>query len=311
MRSGTIFKSGCRPTALAMRSLLGSAAALLILAAANAPANGQNAAPVPVQQLSQPTPPGTIMVRGKLVPAPPATTAPATAPGAAPATTPGLATAPTATTATAPAVGPTLAQLGAVDPSKVEPPKPDWPVNNQPTPAKVTWDSQGLAIDANNSRLDAILKEISTQTGAKLDGEVGDERVFGIYGPGPARDVITQLLDGTPYNVLMVGDQGEGTPREIELSNRPKGPAPANRGGGNSNDDDSDYEAQQPQVPQAPLRGAPFQQGNMPPDVQSRQERLEQLREMREQQQQQQGEQQPQQPVQPGQTPQTPPQNQQ
>ena len=33
-----------------------------------------------------------------------------------------------------------------------------------------------------------------------------DQRVFGTYGRGPARDVIAQLLDGSGYDVLMIGD---------------------------------------------------------------------------------------------------------
>ncbi len=52
-----------------------------------------------------------------------------------------------------------------------------------------------------------------------------DQRIFGAYGPGPARDVLSQLLDGSGYNVLMIGDQGQGTPRRIVLSARPAGPA--------------------------------------------------------------------------------------
>ena len=47
-----------------------------------------------------------------------------------------------------------------------------------------------------------------------------DERIFGTYGPGPARDVLSQLLDGSGYNVLMVGDRGAGTPRRIVLTIR-------------------------------------------------------------------------------------------
>jgi hypothetical protein len=54
-----------------------------------------------------------------------------------------------------------------------------------------------------------------------------DERVFGIYGPGQVHDVLSQLLEGSGYNVILIGDQGQGTPRQIVLSTRPTGPAPA------------------------------------------------------------------------------------
>lgn len=113
-----------------------------------------------------------------------------------------------------------------VAPQVPEPPPPNWPVNDKPIPATVVWDSHGLRIDAKNSSLQQILKDVATSTGIKVEGMKTDERVFGIYGPGKARDVLSQLLDGTGYNVVMVGDQGQGTPREILLSAAPKGPAP-------------------------------------------------------------------------------------
>lgn len=111
-------------------------------------------------------------------------------------------------------------------PAPVAPPPPNWPANNQPNQATVLWNSQGLRIDASNSSLQQILQEVSTETGAKVQGMSADQRIFGTFGPGPARDVLSQLLDGTGYNVLMIGDQGQGTPREIVLSEPPKGPAP-------------------------------------------------------------------------------------
>jgi hypothetical protein len=184
-------------------------------------------------------------------------------------------------------------------------PKPDWPVNDKPVPAKVTWDTQGLTINATNSSLDQILNDVATDTGAKLDGKVGDERVFGSYGPGPARDIIAQLLDGTTYNVVMVGDQGAGTPREIVLSNRPSGPAPVNRNAqNNSTEDESDYEPPQQPMPGTPPMRNGFGPQGMPPDQNNpgageerraeMEQRMEQLRQQQLEQQQQQG--QPQQP---------------
>jgi len=101
--------------------------------------------------------------------------------------------------------------------------RPDWPANAQPVKAKVEWNSQGLYIVAENSSLKQILEDASAATGAKLDGLGEDERVFGAYGPGTARDVLSKLLDGTGYNVLMSGDQGQGTPRQIVLSRRSAG----------------------------------------------------------------------------------------
>ncbi len=108
------------------------------------------------------------------------------------------------------------------------PPPPAWPVQQKPQPAKVVWDSRGLEIQASNSSLDQILHEVATDIGAKVQGLNEDQRVFGTYGPGPAREVLSTLLDGSGYNILMIGDQGGGTPREIVLStSNPAGAQPA------------------------------------------------------------------------------------
>jgi len=101
-----------------------------------------------------------------------------------------------------------------------EPELPKWPAKQKPAPATVTWDSQGLRIEADNSSLQQILKDVGTATGAEINGSVADQRVFGAYGPGRVSEVLSQLLQGFGYNVVMVGDQGQGTPRQIVLSSR-------------------------------------------------------------------------------------------
>lgn len=127
---------------------------------------------------------------------------------------------------------------------------PNWPANKKPVEASVVWDSHGLFIQASNSSLDQILNDISLKTGAKVEGMGGDERVFGTYGPGPARDVLTELLEGTGYNVLLVGDLGQGTPRRIVLSGRPTGaaqPSGQNNPAQNEGDQDDQVTATEPQ----------------------------------------------------------------
>ena len=148
---------------------------------------------------------------------------------------------------------PSATQETAAPTTPPAPEAPKWPANEKPAPASVTWDSHGLRIDAANSSLAQILADVSTATGAKIEGFDADQRVFGAFGPGPARDVLSQLLQGTGYNILMIGDQGQGTPREILLSSRHAGtkttaanPAPAS-------EEDSDTE-EQPQPGQQPIR---------------------------------------------------------
>lgn len=140
-------------------------------------------------------------------------------------------------------------------PAPVLPPPPNWPANDLPGAASVVYDSRGLLIVASNSSLAQILKDVATDTGAKVEGMGADQRIFGTYGPGPARDVLTQLLDGSGYNVLMVGDRGAGTPRRIVLTVPPgsamqtaaKTPTPPN-----NDDADSDQQAPESEVEQEP-----------------------------------------------------------
>jgi hypothetical protein len=166
---------------------------------------------------------------------------------------------------------------------------PKWPVNEKPGQATVTWDSHGLSIDAANSSLQQILKDISTATGATVDGLSGDERVFGAYGPGQARDVLSQLLLGAGYNIIMIGDRGQGAPRQILLSSRRSkdDQAAANRNGANENDDDAaDNDAdEQPVQPQPPMRPG-FPGGPPRNPQQMMQERMQQRQQMIQQQQQ-------------------------
>jgi hypothetical protein len=144
-------------------------------------------------------------------------------------------------------------------PVSVAPPAPklpDWPVNDHPTDATVVWNSQGLRIEASNSSLKQILKDVAASTGIGVQGLATDERIFCVYGPGKARDILAKLLDGSGYNVLMIGDQGEGTPRQILLSTQPKGDAPpAANGQPAANEENSDADEQpEPQPPPPPIR---------------------------------------------------------
>jgi hypothetical protein len=208
-------------------------------------------------------------------------------------TRPGAAPPLTAPTAAAPA------------PAAVAAPEaPHWPANDSPVPASVVWDSQGLRIDAENSSLQQIMKDFSTATGAQVDGLAADERVFGSYGPGQARDVLSELLQGSGYNVIMIGDQGQGAPRQIVLSARQAtGAQPASAAGPASSADDdaeADEPPQPPQIPPLPFRPG-FPPGGLPRtpqqiNIQEQQMREQQMRQQQLQQQQLQQQQQTQPP---------------
>jgi hypothetical protein len=188
-------------------------------------------------------------------------------------------------------------------PVPLAPPQPElpkWPVNEKADQASVVWDSHGLRIDATNSSLEQILTDVSTETGAKVEGLDNDQRIFGSFGPGTAREVLRQLLDGSGYNFLLIGDQGQGTPREIVLSTRSSTNSQPGAKSPSSTEEDED---EQPQ-PQPPPDGFPNRAGFPPRSPQA----MERLQRIQQQQQQQQG-QQPGEPPnqQPVQQPTTPP----
>lgn len=146
-----------------------------------------------------------------------------------------------------------LAPQAAATPAMPPAPEtPAWPAKEKPVPATITWDSHGLRIEAANSSLLQILEDVSTATGTKVEGFDADQRIFGVYGPGPARDVLSQLLQGSGYNILLVGDQGQGTPRKIVLSSRHAGSTlqGANFAPANAGDEDVDTDEPPPQQPQ-------------------------------------------------------------
>jgi hypothetical protein len=172
------------------------------------------------------------------------------------------------------------------------PPMPRWPVNDKPNPASVVWDATGLRINASNSSLQQILNEVSTETGAKIEGSVPDQRIYGEYGPGQARDVLTQLLQGSGYNILLAGDLGMGAPRQIVLSPRRTGTAPANNAAVDRAQQDQDDEVpEQPEEPpppvvQTPIPNRPGFGPNGP--VRTPQQVMEEMQQRQQQQQQQQ-----------------------
>ncbi len=135
-----------------------------------------------------------------------------------------------------------------------QPEKPKWPAFDKPAEASVVWDSQGLRIDASNSSLEQILKDVSTVTGAKIEGLGTDQRVFGAFGPGQARDVLSQLLQGSGYNVIMIGDQGQGAPRQVLLSVRQAGATQAGAKPASANNEEDEAEEPAPTQEGTPVR---------------------------------------------------------
>jgi hypothetical protein len=199
-----------------------------------------------------------------------------------------------------------------------DPPPPNWPVNSAAVPASIAWNGRDLSIAASNASLVQILHDVSVATGLKVEGLAdsqdkqsgqsqsgsGDqkgERIYGNYGPASERDVLTQLLDGSGYNVLMIGNQGEGTPRELVLTAKASDAGAKGQPGSVQQRHDVEEEAPEEPEPVDPQPdpnlhrppGIPPQpgQGRTPQQIMQEMQQRQQL-----QQQQQQGTQPPPQP---------------
>jgi len=85
-------------------------------------------------------------------------------------------------------------------------PVPQMPLDSIATVApQVSYQNGQLTIVAPNSSLGDILRAIKKQTGADIDVPAANERVVTRLGPGPARDVIAELLNGSRFNYVLLG----------------------------------------------------------------------------------------------------------
>jgi hypothetical protein len=106
------------------------------------------------------------------------------------------------------------------------PPKPPDPptLEQMPaTPPQVSYKNGALTIVAQNSTLGDILRAVHAETGATMDIP-GDptERVVSTFGPGPPREVLAKLLNGTHFNYVMLGSATNANALErVVLSPKP------------------------------------------------------------------------------------------
>ena len=163
-------------------------------------------------------------------------------------------------------------------------------LDKPPKPATVNLATGHLTIQADNSSLIDILGQVTAASGMTVEGLGQDQRIFGSYGPGEPHEVLSALLHGSGYNMVMLGQTAAGAPRQLTLS--PRGAGVSNNGPGRptqTNQDDEEDEVQTQPVPEPPPPPANPQQG--PPTqngVRTPQQMLQELQQMRQQQQQQQ-----------------------
>jgi len=152
--------------------------------------------------------------------------------------------------------------------------------------AQIAFADNRLSIHAENASLTAILHQVETESGMHITGLGNDERVFGTFGPGAPRDVLADLMNGTAYNLVLLGDLTNGAPRELILT-------PVTRGDTSSPsqpfhqavpDEAVEQETSEVNPPPPDVPPPPSTPPN--PGVRSPQQLFEQLQQMRQAQQQ-------------------------
>jgi hypothetical protein len=175
-------------------------------------------------------------------------------------------------------------------------------------PPKVTYQGGKLTIVAENSTLGDILREVRAQTGAMVEVPANaNERVVSHVGPGPAREVLASLLNGSSFNYVILGTTSE--PHRLDrviLSPRPPGgvtpPVAAyqpyqaqnqvagqagtvNINGDQADDSDQAEEYQGDETAEEPSPGAPEASGAQPGNAQGIKTPEQLLQELQRQQQ--------------------------
>jgi hypothetical protein len=88
----------------------------------------------------------------------------------------------------------------------VDAPQPALP----PGPAvSVSYENGMLRVHADKATLSQVLYEVHLRTGAEIAIPAGaeQEKVSADLGPAPARDVLAELLNGSAYNFIFVGEE--------------------------------------------------------------------------------------------------------
>ncbi|HEX2661529.1 MAG TPA: hypothetical protein VHM93_01750 [Candidatus Acidoferrum sp.] len=119
---------------------------------------------------------------------------------------------------------------GAQEAAQQTPP-PSPTVAGEPTvkPPLVTYEDGELTIIAENSSLSEVMKALRSSLGADIDlpANVNDQHIWVRLGPGPARRVLRDLLDGTEFNyVIQASETDPDGIRSVLLIPRGKSTGP-------------------------------------------------------------------------------------
>ena len=198
------------------------------------------------------------------------------------------------------------AKKPAPDPPPAPAPPPLPPTLEQlpALPPQVKYSRGQLTIVAENSTLSDILRAVRTLTGAVVEvPSNATERVVTHLGPGPAREVLAALLNGSHFNYVMMGSAAhpDSVERLILTSKSGVAPPPTATEAPVQN---PEVQMDDPGTPGTDISEQPVDQSpenaaneeNQPPNGQQQVKTPEQLlRELQQQQQMQQQQQQQQQ----------------
>ena len=104
------------------------------------------------------------------------------------------------------------------------PPPPPTPEQLPPAQPNVSYQNGQLTIQSDNSTLAQILRSVQAKTGGSFEipGSANNDRVVAQLGPGPARDVLNSLLNGSKYDYIILGISGKpGAVQKVILTQRP------------------------------------------------------------------------------------------
>jgi hypothetical protein len=199
-------------------------------------------------------------------------------------------------------------------PSGTQGPVPQIPLDAIPAVApQVSYQDGLLTIVAPNSTLGDILRGVRKHTTADIEiPATANERVVTRLGPGPAREVVAELLNGSRFNYILLGspedanllvrvvlvaktgpDNPDSQPAQAG-SNAPPAQVAADTADADAADESADDNQDQPTAEAEQPAPAPEQ-----PGVKTPQQMLQEMQQRQLQMQQQQGLAQPGQPGQP------------
>lgn len=122
---------------------------------------------------------------------------------------------------------PGTSALAATSPVPVAHAHPAPPAPPQPQ-IDVEFQNGNLTIQADKVTMAQVLREIQRRTGAQITipPAAEQEQVIADYGPGPASKVLAALLNGSPFDFVLVGSaQNPQQITSILLTPRGSGPA--------------------------------------------------------------------------------------